>query len=144
MNWSAVVEVFSPTQSPAAFFLRNNVELSLQPLASHQVCKAGQSSQTSRNRIIAANRILLGNEKPKQLVCNLYHTSGCVWSQSPWIQAGCSVPGLARQSGGIPWYWWRLTGAHTRMPGDTASLSFCVSLSSPSHPALSCLHPTDS
>lgn len=29
MNWSAVVEVFSPTQSPVAFFLRNNVELSL-------------------------------------------------------------------------------------------------------------------
>lgn len=49
---------------------------------------------------------------------------------------------LAKLSGGIPDYWWGLTGANTLW--DAASLSYCVSLSSLSHPALCCLYPTDS
>lgn len=51
---------------------------------------------------------------------------------------------LARLSGGIPDYWWRLTGANTLMLWDTALLSYCVSLSSLSHTALCCLYPSDS
>lgn len=64
-------------------------------------------------------------------MCNLYHTSGCVWSYSPLIQRGCSALGLAGLSGGIPGYWWRLTGAHTH--ALRCSLSLLLFLS-PLHP----------
>lgn len=100
-------------------------------------------STTSRNRIIAANRILLENEMTKQLAA-IYITHKDV--------SGPSLPGYSLDA--LCWAWLGWVVAFQGTGGDWlepthACLeilppSFCISLFSPSHPVLSCHLPTDS